>query len=211
MRSRPSPRAPLSRDAIVEAALRVLDAEGMEGLSMRRLGEELGTGAASLYWHVRGKEELFQLIFERVTAEVRIPEPDPTRWREQLAELCQQMRGVLTRHRDVARLSLGRTPAGGALAAYREWLFALLQPVGMPDSVIARLAGLLGLYVGAYAVEESLGASSPPGAEMPGERLAFGVEMILRGLATYAGGCAVGEERVPAPGPEYRPEQGRPA
>ena len=50
---KPSSRAPLTRQAIVDAALRVLDAEGMDGLSMRRVGEELGAGAASIYWHVR--------------------------------------------------------------------------------------------------------------------------------------------------------------
>jgi AcrR family transcriptional regulator len=218
---RSSPRTPLSRDAIVEAALRVLDAEGMDGLSMRRVGEALGTGAASLYWHVRNKEELFQLIFERVSAEVELPEPDPARWREQLAELAERMRGVLASHRDVARLSLGRIPAGTVLSVSTEWLFSLLQPVGIPDRVIAYLGDLFGLYVGAYAFEESLGISSPTGEDLPPEqivemfrsyvlslpedrfprmraavdllfsggsdvRFAFGVEVILRGIASYA-------------------------
>src|SRR5579875_2585707 len=73
-------RAPLSRDAIVDAALRVLDAEGMDGLSMRRVGEELGAGAASIYWHVQNKDELLQLVFERVISEIELPVPDPSRW-----------------------------------------------------------------------------------------------------------------------------------
>ena len=83
-RPQPPPRAPITREAIVEAALVVLDRVGMDGLSMRRVAEELGTGAASLYWHVRNKEELFQLIFDRVTREIVLPEPDPARWKEQL-------------------------------------------------------------------------------------------------------------------------------
>jgi AcrR family transcriptional regulator len=218
---RSAPRVPLTRDAIVEAAIRVLDAEGFEGLSMRRVAEELGTGAASLYWHVRNKDELEQLIFERVTQEVNLPEPDPARWKEQLRDLATEMRAALNRHRDVARISLGRIPGGPTLAVYSEWLFTLLKPVGIPDQVIAYLGDLFGLYVGAYAFEESLGVASPTGEELapeqimemfrgyvlslpedrfphtraaadllfrggPDERYAFGVDLMLRGLETYA-------------------------
>src|SRR5689334_22041333 len=55
-------RVPLTRESILEAALRVLDRDGMDGLSMRRVAQELGTGPASLYWHVRNKGELLQLL-----------------------------------------------------------------------------------------------------------------------------------------------------
>src|SRR5207247_9642587 len=82
-RARARPRVPLTRDAIVEAALHVLDREGLDGLSMRRVAEELGTGAASLYWHVRNKDELIQLLSERLAAEIELPAPDPSRWQEQ--------------------------------------------------------------------------------------------------------------------------------
>lgn len=145
--------------------MRVLEREGMDGLSMRKVGEELGTGAASLYWHVRGKEELLQLLFERVTEEIELPEPDPTRWQEQLRELGRHSRELMHRHRDIARISLGRIPAGPVIARLTEWLFELLRPVGVPDQVIAYLGDLMGLYVGAYAFEESLGLASPTGEE----------------------------------------------
>ena len=188
---------------------------------MRRVGEELGTGAASLYWHVRNKDELFQLIFERVTQEVNLPEPDPSRWKEQLRDLALGMRAVLNRHRDVGRLSFGRIPGGPTLALYTEWLFTLLTPVGIPDRVIAYLGDLFGLYVGAFAFEERLCVSSPTGDDMqveqiiemfrgyvlslpedrfprtraavdvlfgggPDERYEFGIDLMLRGLETYA-------------------------
>src|SRR5258708_39797434 len=154
---------------IVEAALRVLDADGIDGLSMRRVGEELGTGAASIYWHVRNKEQLLQLVFERVTEEAKLQEPDPSRWQEQLRAFAHRMREVLNNQRDVARLSIGRIPAGPTLAVYSEWLFALLKPVGIPDQVIAYLGDLFGLYVGAYAFEESLGTSSFTGGDLSPE------------------------------------------
>jgi AcrR family transcriptional regulator len=166
-----APKAPLTREAIIEAALRVLDRDGMDGLSMRRVGEELGTGAASLYWHVRNKEELLQLLFERVTQEIVLPEPDPARWQEQLRELARLMRGVMTRHRDIARISLGRIPSGPTIALLTEWLFTLLRPVGIPDKAIAYLGDVAGLYVGAYAFEESLGLASPTGEELAPEEI----------------------------------------
>lgn len=171
-------RTPLTREAIVEAALRILDRDGMEAVSMRRVGEELGTGAASLYWHVRNKDELLQLVFERITEEVVLPEPDPSRWREQLRDLADQMRAILHRHRDVARISLGRIPSGSTIARFTEWLFELLRPVGVPDRAIAYFGDLASLYVGAYAFEESLGLASPTGEDVPPEE-------ILRMLRDY--------------------------
>jgi AcrR family transcriptional regulator len=221
-------RVPLSRGAILEAALRVLDREGLEAMSMRRVADELGTGPGSLYWHVRNKDELLQLLFERVTEELELPEPDPSRWQEQLKQLGRQMRAVLNRHRDVARLSLGRIPSGPTIAQFTEWLFRLLRPVGIPDKVIAYLGDVAGLYVGAYSFEESLGLASPTGEDLPPEqilemfrdyvrslpadrfpntvgaidllfggdpeeRFEFGLDLIVRGLESYAGPASAPE------------------
>jgi AcrR family transcriptional regulator len=166
----------------VDAALRVLDAEGADGLSMRRVGEELGTGAASIYWHVRNKDELLQLVFEQVMAEAELPPPDPSRWQEQLRALANQMRAIFNRHRDAARISLGRAPAGPAVAVFTEWLFTLLGPAGIPDKAIAYLGDLFGLYVGAFAFEESLGASSLDTQGVPPEQFLEMIKGYLRSL-----------------------------
>jgi hypothetical protein len=131
------------------------------------------------------------------------------------------MRAILNRHRDVARISLGRAPTGPTVAVFTEWLFTLLKPVGIPDKVIAYLGDLFGLYVGAFAFEESLGDGSmdtqglPPGQflemikdymrSLPADRFpytrqaadlifagdrddryAFGIDLIIRGLQTFA-------------------------
>jgi AcrR family transcriptional regulator len=154
-RPRTEPRVPLTREAIVEAALRVLDREGMDGLSMHRVAHELGTGAGSLYWHVRNKGELLQLLSERLAAEIELPDPDPARWQEQLKDIGRQMRAGAQRHRDGARITLGRVPSGPTLARFAEWLFELMTPIGVPDRVIAYLGDMVSLYVGAYAFEET--------------------------------------------------------
>jgi AcrR family transcriptional regulator len=213
-------RTPLTQAVIVEAALKVLDRDGLEALSMRRVSDELGTGPASIYWHVHNKDELLQLVYERATADVLLPTPDPTRWAQQLEELAAQMRSNMKRHRDIARISMGRMPSAPTVARYTEWLFTLMRPVGIPDAIIAKLGDLFALYIGAFTFEESIEVSSPTGADLtPDEilgmwgsyfeslsketfphlhqvfhllfandtetRFAFGVNVLIRGIATY--------------------------
>ena len=165
------PRAPITRDAIVDAAIAVMDREGVDGLSMRRVAEELDTGAASLYWHVKNKDELLQLIFERTTEEVTLPAPDAAHWQEQVRSVAYAMRDVMRRHRDLARISLGRIPSGPTIARVAEWTFELLRPAGIPDQVIAYSGDLLALYVGALEFEQGLGLASPTGEDMPPEQI----------------------------------------
>jgi AcrR family transcriptional regulator len=147
----------------VSAALVVLDREGLDGLTMRGVAEELDTGAAALYWHVANKEELLQLLIDRIIGELELPEPDPARWEEQLKELGRTMRTVLKSHRDVARVTLGRVPLGPNLVRIVEWQLALLRGAGIPDPIAALTGDLLALYVGAFVYEESLPA--PPSTE----------------------------------------------
>ena len=110
-------RRPLTRDAIVEAALTLLDREGLAGLSMRKLAQELDAGAASLYWHVGNKEELLSLLLDRIVGEGEPPEPDPPNWQEQVKQMGRDSRRLLLSHRDSAQISLGRIPAGPAVDA----------------------------------------------------------------------------------------------
>jgi TetR/AcrR family tetracycline transcriptional repressor len=168
-RRKPAPRTPLSREAIADAALRVLDRHGLDGLSMRRVAGELGTGPGSLYWHVQNKEELLELLADRVMTEIELPPPDPSRWQEQVKELGRVTRQVMGSHRDAARITLGRVPVGPNLVRFAEWLLDLLRSAGVPDQAAAYAGDLFGLYVGAFAFEESLGFA-PAGESMPIEQ-----------------------------------------
>ncbi len=167
-------RTPLSREAIVEAAIRVLDRDGLDGVSMRRVAAELGTGAGSLYWHVGNKDELLGLVFDRVVDEVELPAPDPERWQDQYKEVAREARRVLRAHRDIARWSLGRIPMGPNTLRVSEWQLELLRAAGVPDWVAALAGDLFGLYLAAHAFEETLGLASPTGEELPpGEVIAM--------------------------------------
>jgi AcrR family transcriptional regulator len=168
-------RTPLTREAIVEAALRVLERDGAEGLSMRRVAEELGTGAASLYWHVTNKDALIELMVDRVAGEIGVPAPDPARWREQLIEWMTRSREVLKRYPGVGALTMGRIPIGPNTVRWIEWSLALLRGAGIPDRVAAYVGDLGALYLGAYALEDATGVRSPTGEAVSPEQL---VEMI---------------------------------
>src|SRR4051794_33307060 len=98
-------KRPLTRELIVDAALALLERDGLQGLSMRRLAQELDAGAASLYWHVGGKEELLGLLLDRIVGEQPAPEPDPRDWQRTVKELARTTRGHLSRRRDAAQLS----------------------------------------------------------------------------------------------------------
>jgi len=203
----------LTRQAIVTAALHVLDEAGLDGLSMRRVADELGTGAASLYWHVADKERLIHLMLDRVMGEIELPEPDPTRWEEQVREFARAGREMFRRHRDIGLASLGRVPMGPNLIRIMEWLLAVLRGAGIPDRPATWFADLLALIAAAQSIEDDLATTGDdeaiahmgeylaalPADRFPNlaavtfemvaggadDRFEFGLELLLRGLASF--------------------------
>ena len=87
-RDRPA-KPPLSEDAVVDAALALLKAEGLDSVTMRRVAAALDTGPASLYVYVSGREGLIQAMRDRVLRTVGLEAPDPERWRAQVHALLR--------------------------------------------------------------------------------------------------------------------------
>jgi AcrR family transcriptional regulator len=162
---KPRERVHLNRDVIVEAALRLLDRDGAHGFSMRRLAEELGVGAGAVYWHVTNKEQLLQLVFDRVIGELPTPEPDPAHWREQIKQAARDERDMMNRHPGIAQLSFGRIPVGPNAVRYMEWHLSILRSGGLSDRVAALAGDMVYLYVGAFSFEECLGLTVPTGGD----------------------------------------------
>jgi AcrR family transcriptional regulator len=208
--NRPSRRrSPLSREQVVEAALRVVDADGVDALTVRRLGEELNTGSATLYWYISGKDELGELVYDHVMGAIDLPEPDPERWQEQLKDMGRQAYRLLVRHNDLVRLSLGRIPVGPNMLRVMEWSLALLRAAGIPDRAAAYAGDIFGRYLDASVLEVTSSGGPPP--ELVGEyflslpaaafptmaalrnemlvgdddsRFEFGLDLFVRGLAS---------------------------
>ena len=226
-RKRPEPaqqqRQPLTREKIVDAALTLLEREGMQGLSMRKLAQELDAGAASLYWHVGDKEELLSLLLDRIVGESKVPEPDPEHWQEQVKEMGRATRALMKSRRDAAQLSMGRIPTGPNSLPVMERTLAVLAAAALPPQVIAYAADMFALFVGAFAYEESLQRDaagqadqfrdylrSLPRESFPtitgladvlvegdaDERFEFALELLVRGLEAMALGERAGEDGV---------------
>lgn len=92
------PQAPLNSTSIVEAAMEVLDRDGIGGLSMRVLADRLDVKAASLYYHVRNKDALLQAIADRVAREVNDAADPADGWRPMLTAMAVRLRAVLRAH-----------------------------------------------------------------------------------------------------------------
>jgi AcrR family transcriptional regulator len=155
-------------ETIVAAAIDVLDEAGMAGLSMRKVAERLGTGAASLYAYVSGRDELLELVFDELVGQVELPEPDPKRWREQLMQMMYDFHRVLVSHRDAALAGLGRVPTTPHTLAASETMTNLMRAGGLSDKVIALGIDQLALFVTGSAFEDSLyehGGMSPEEVE----------------------------------------------
>ena len=154
-RSRRRGRDPITREQIVETALRLLDRDGLDQLSMRRVADELDTGPASLYWHVGSKDGLLDLLFDRVIGEQRVPDPEPEHWQEQLKEVARDARAMILRHRDIVRISIGRIPMGPNALRFSERVFAILRAGGVPDHLAVTGQHLLFAIINGFTIDET--------------------------------------------------------
>src|SRR3954466_14904546 len=155
-RARPA-KPPLSREAIVDAALAIVRDEGVEALSMRRVAQALDTGPASLYVYVADRDELHALVFDAAIGTIELDPVDPARWREQLKELARRMVKMMAEDfPGIALLAMTHIPTGENALRSVESMLSLLKAGGASDQAAAYAADLLSLYVTAIAYEESL-------------------------------------------------------
>lgn len=163
-----SDKPALSREAIVAAAIRIIDEEGFDAVSMRRVAQEFGTGAASLYAYVANKDELMDLIVDEIMAESAVGAQDPAGdvvdWQEQIKDMVRAGYRTLTGHRDIARALLGRIPFGPNGLRNIENMLRLLRAHGMPDYVAAYVGDLIGQYMVGTAIEDYMWQQRYPDA-----------------------------------------------
>jgi AcrR family transcriptional regulator len=129
-RDRPA-KAPLSEDAVIDAALAILKSEGLEAVTMRRVAAAVDTGAMSLYVYVSGREGLLQAMLDRVTATITLEPPDPSRWRNQLHSLLARTHQALLAHPGIAAMTLADPPTTEAVLLLTENLLGILLAGGL--------------------------------------------------------------------------------
>jgi AcrR family transcriptional regulator len=154
-RDRPA-KAPLSVEAIVDAALAILKSDGLEAVTMRRVAAALDTGAASLYVYVAGREGLQLAMLDRVTTEVTLETPDPSRWRDQLHGLLSRMHGTLVAYPGIAAMTLAYPPMTDAVLLVTENLLGILLAGGIEPQDAAWACDLFVLLVTGVASEDDV-------------------------------------------------------
>jgi AcrR family transcriptional regulator len=127
---------------------------------MRRVAEELGAGAASLYVHVADKDELDSLMLDQVLGELRLPEPVPKRWQEQLTALARELVRVMEANMGIARVAIANPPVGPNALRVTDWMLGLLRTAGATDPVAAYGSDLVWLYCTSVALEVSAYAAT---------------------------------------------------
>jgi AcrR family transcriptional regulator len=151
-RDRPA-KAPLSEEAILDAALAVLRSEGLEAVTMRRVAAALDTGAASLYVYVPGREGLLRAMRDRVFATVGLEAADPSRWRTQLHSLLTRMRRALTAHPGIAETALAEPPTTPAALRLLENMLGILLAGGIDPQDAAWATDIFAMLVKHTAIE----------------------------------------------------------
>lgn len=145
----------LDQSQIVQAALALLDEAGFDGLTMRNLAKKLGVQAASLYWHVRNKQDLLSLLAEEICAPMR--EPDRTLpWQNQLEAMAIEYRQVLLAHRDASQvLASSGGPSGPERLRLTELALRTLLDAGFSQKDAAYAGMLMNDFVIMSVLEET--------------------------------------------------------
>jgi AcrR family transcriptional regulator len=151
-RDRPA-KAPLSEDAVLDAALAILRSEGLEAVTMRRVAAALDTGAASLYVYVSGREGLLQGMQDRIIATVELEAPDPSRWRAQLHALLARVHRALVAHPGIAETTMAEPPGTEATLRLLENLLGILLAGGLDPQDAAWAADIFAMVVNYAALE----------------------------------------------------------
>src|SRR3954453_2066744 len=140
---------PLTRDDVVRAAVEVLDDEGLPGLTLRGVAARLGVSAPTLYWHVKDKRHLLDLVADQVMAEG----PESTRAPragesipDGLAESARVRRALLLAHRDSVQVVAGNRPTEGALPGIERTLRVLVD-AGLEPGEAVRVLTALGSFL----------------------------------------------------------------
>jgi AcrR family transcriptional regulator len=208
-RGRDAGRPQIAPDQIVEAALRILDAEGLDALTVRHLASELGTGVMTLYWYIASKDELLALVIDRVFGEVETP-PAGGSWLDRGRAMATSMRATLKRHPACIGPATVRPTVGPNALRLMDTALGIFRDAGFSDEDAADAYFTVSNFVtgfSAFQAASTLGpteraaildylAKLPPGrypnivalgprvfSASLDERFRFGLDSLLEGLA----------------------------
>jgi AcrR family transcriptional regulator len=147
----PRARVPLTRDRVLDAALKLADAGGIDGLSMRKLGQALGVEAMALYYHFANKERVVDGIVDLVFAEIELPLAGAD-WKAAMRGRAISVRDALARHRWAIGLMESRTHPGPANLRHHDAVIGCLRAAGFDMAAAATAYSLLDAYIYGFAL-----------------------------------------------------------
>ena len=197
-------RAPpaLSHEKVRRAALALIDAEGLEALSTRKLGAALGCEAMAIYWYYPSKDALLDAVVDELMSKVGAVAPDADDWEDALRQVARAYRGLARKHPHAFRLVATRRFASESTYAFLERLFELAHRQGVDARTAARFFRAVGAFCSGIGLNElatrRADAASPAGFPRLSEVSAwlapdhfddlfeFGLEVLLERLARSA-------------------------
>ncbi|WP_127356886.1 TetR/AcrR family transcriptional regulator [Actinacidiphila soli] len=153
------PRDTLTREQIVTAAIALLDADGLEGLNMRALGERLGSAATAVYWHVGSKDNLIALASDQVWHEITLPDPDLVNWRTAATAMATDLYAMLTRHPWLLQAFGSFLMSGPGKARHDDHLLAIYEAAGFAGAAADQAAATVFTFVLGNALGPAAAAS----------------------------------------------------
>jgi AcrR family transcriptional regulator len=144
-------RVPLTRERVLETALRLADQGGLEALSMRKLGQALGVEAMALYYHFANKERVLDGIVDLVFGEIDLPAMGAD-WKAAMRRRAISVRDALARHRWAIGLMESRTNPGPANLRHHDAVIGCLRAAGFDMAMAAHAYSLLDGYIYGFAL-----------------------------------------------------------
>jgi TetR/AcrR family transcriptional regulator, tetracycline repressor protein len=154
----------ISRQQILDAALAIVDEQGLEKLTMRRLGAAVGVDPMTIYHHVPDKAALFDGLVELVFAEIAVPAPTGD-WPEDLRAIARSARATLLAHPDLVALAGTRPPVTEPAFDLVEAVTTIVLRAGLGEQAAADAFDCVGRMVIGHVLAE---AGRPPGGEVGG-------------------------------------------
>ena len=145
------PRIPLSRERVLTTALKLADQGGLESLSMRKLGHELGVEAMAVYYHLANKDEVLDGIVDLVFGEIDLPVAGAD-WKTAMRQRAISLRDVLARHRWAIGMMESRRNPGPANLGHHDAVIGNLRAAGFDMEMVAHAYSLLDAYIYGFAL-----------------------------------------------------------
>jgi AcrR family transcriptional regulator len=146
-------RIPLSRQRALSTAVALADAEGLGSLSMRKLAQEVGVEAMSLYHHVANKEDILDGMVDLVFAEIELPS-DGTEWKTAMRQRAESARAALTRHPWAISIMDSRSSPGPATLRHHDAVIGSCRNAGFSVQMAAHAFSLIDSYIYGFVLQE---------------------------------------------------------